>query len=359
MTVEDQNNILNDKVRQASGAVHRPSEAEAEASSFSNALPVMAAEEQSGADVPSQPAKPPPYSAPSNGSLDPRNRAATVKGPQYYPGLPVLDYRQYSPPMFDFSSDTTTITSKATYLSENARALSTLIRNLATVPPKPQIHVTGNRGRRVDFSVKMNLMNLLIPDKASDRTDYLRTINRDEVGFRGGTQPALQPHINDGGLDEWCKMFVEDSSSAKSFLLERVVANLDTNWLEGQLRSLVATTDYKGIVTVSFPVTHSRVVIQSPDKINKFFTSMSTLFSGKNKYDVVKAVWPFATAKNGAPNRKCTVQTEKTWWEEWKDPIKHAVSTGRQGWVTNEDKLECIMESKGKGLGVIDWGPDY
>lgn len=63
------------------------------------------------------------------------------------------------------------------------------------------------------------------------------------------------------------------------------------------------------------------------------------------------------TVKNNEPGRKCIVQSEKTWWEEWKDPIKYAIATKRHGYVTNEDKLECIMESKGKGL-TIDWEPD-
>ncbi|KAK6081112.1 hypothetical protein SCUP234_02793 [Seiridium cupressi] len=358
--MDSQDSILADKVRQARGEVHRPSDASA---SSGQAPPADVSDESGGegegAASPSPSFKLPPYSGPSSSSVDPQSRVPVPRGPQYYPGLPVLDYRQYSPPMFELSADTTTITSKATYLSENVKALSTLIRNLATVPPKPQVHIVGNRGRRVDFSIKLNLFSLLIPDDPSKRMDYLRLISKDEMGYRGGQQPSLKPEVNDGGLEGWCKRFIEDEANVKSFMLERVVANFDTNWLEGQIRSLVATTQYKGLVTVSFPVTHSRAIVQTPDRVNKFFTSVSTLFTGKSKYEVVKAVWPFATAKNGEVGRRCLVQSEKTWWEEWKDPINYAVATQRQGWVTNEDKLECIMESKGKGLGIVDWGPDY
>ncbi|ORY65515.1 uncharacterized protein BCR38DRAFT_341525 [Pseudomassariella vexata] len=301
---------------------------------------------------------PPPYSIPSSSSLDVRSHGQSRTTIPRYPGLPVIDYRQYSPPMFDLSHDTTTITSKAKYLSENVRALAALLRNLATVPPKPQIHVTGTRGRKVDFSIKLNLLNLLVSDDKLGRMDYLRLVNRDEMAYRGGIQPSLKPDIGDGGLEDWYRRFIDDHSNVKTFLLERVVANMDTEWLGGQLRNLVAETDYKGLVTVTFPVTHSRVVIQNPDKVNRFFTSVSTLFSGKSKYEVVKVVWPFSNAKNGERDRVCMVQDEKTWWEEWKDPIKYAVATRRHGWVTNEDKLECIMESKGKGVSIVDWGPD-
>jgi hypothetical protein len=99
-------------------------------------------------------------------------------------------------------------------------------------------------------------------------------------------------------------------------------------------------------------------VIQNPDKVNQFFTSVTSLFSGKHKYEVVKAVWPFATAKNGEPDRRCIVQSEETWWREWRDPIKYAISQKRHGWVTVEDKLEALMEGKGHETGIIDWGPE-
>ncbi|KAK8128191.1 hypothetical protein PG984_009299 [Apiospora sp. TS-2023a] len=353
--MENQNSVVADKSGRASGPVHRPSDDHGFGSS-SVPLPAELAGDEPEEHLPtSQPAKPPPYSTPSSSSVEVRNnQSPTGKGLQYYPGLPLLDYRQYSPPMFELSGDSTTITSKATYLSANAKALATLLQNLATVPPKPQIIVQGTRGRRVDFSIKMNLMSLLVPSDPQDRLDYLRVVKRDEMACRGGAQPSLKPDVPGGSLREWCERFVADPANIKTFLLERAVANLDTNWIEGQLRSLVAATDYNGHVTVAFPVTHCKVLVQSPDKVNKFFTSVSALFTGKSKYEVVKAVWPFATAKNNEQGRKCIVQSEKTWWEEWKDPIKYAIATKRHGYVTNEDKLECIMESKGKGL-TVNW----
>jgi hypothetical protein len=85
---------------------------------------------------------------------------------------------------------------------------------------------------------------------------------------------------------------------------------------------------------------------------------VTTLFAGKQKYEVVKAVWPFATHRAGEPGRKCTVQSEETWWREWRDPLKFAIASKRKGWVTNEDKLEALMEGVGKGIAAVDWGPD-
>jgi hypothetical protein len=300
---------------------------------------------------------PPPYSGPSSTSQVNLPQRPGPKGPQRYPGLPQLDYRLYSPPLFELSADRTTIKSTAPYLSSNATALVALVRAQSTVPPKPQVHISGKR-RNFDFAIKLNLMPLLVPDDARGRMDYIRCVGEGELAMRGGQKPALEPEVGDGGLEEWARRFVEDQGAVKSFMLERVVANMDVEWLEGQIRSMVAGMGYKGHVTVTFPVTHAKVVVQNPDRVNKLFTSVTTLFSGKRKYEVVKAVWPFATHKNGEPGRKCVVQSEETWWREWRDPIKYAIATKRNGWVTNEDKLEAIMEGVGKGVATVDWGPE-
>jgi len=302
----------------------------------------------------------PPYSAPSSSSqVNLPSRTQQPRGPQKYPGLPRLDYRLYSPPLFEPNADCSAIKSSAPYLSATAAALVSLIRAQSTVPPKPQIHITGNRGRKVDFAVKLNLMMFLVPDDPRQRMDYIRCVGEGELALRGGSKPDVQPDVGDGGLEEWCRRYVADPAQVKSFVLERQVANMDLTWLEGQIRSMVATTDYKGVVSVTFPVTHARVVVQNPDKVNKFITTVTSLFSGKNTYEVVKAVWPFASHKNGEPGRRCAVQSEETWWKEWRDPIKYAIASKRKGWVTNEDKLEAIMEGKGKGVSIVDWGPEF
>ena len=85
---------------------------------------------------------------------------------------------------------------------------------------------------------------------------------------------------------------------------------------------------YPGAVAVSFPVTHSRVVVQNPDRVNKFITSVTGFFAGKRKYEVVKAVWPFATMPRGGESgsRRCAVQSEEVWWREWKGSIRHGAS---------------------------------
>ena len=305
----------------------------------------------------------PPYSGPSTCSIatpqtdGEREGAARQHG--QFAGIPRLDYKLYSPPLFQLSKDCITLESNAPYLSANVTALVNTMRQLASVPPKPQVQVMGSRGRRLDFNLKLNLMPLLVPEDASMRMDYLRCVYPGELALRGGSKPSSTPDLgSDEGLEGWARRFVEDPARFKSFTLERQVANLDVAYIEGQIRMMLASAKYKGNVTISFPITHARVVVNSPDRVNKLFSAIGTVFSGKNQYEVVKAVWPFASATNGQDGRRCVVQSEEAWWREWKDPVKYAVSTKRQGWVTNEDKLEAVMEGKGKGVVVVDWGPD-
>ncbi|KAF4490133.1 hypothetical protein CGGC5_v003756 [Colletotrichum fructicola Nara gc5] len=243
-------------------------------------------------------------------------------------------------------------------LTAELQPVDRLYRSLfqASIPPKPLIHMKGTRGRKVDFDIKLNLMGLLVPDDTSKRMQYIRCVSEGEMAYRGGVKPDVIPEVGERELEEWCRRFVEDPAQVKSFALDRVVANLDTMWIEGQLRALLAATQYKGVLHVSFPVTHAKVVVQTQPKANKFMTSMKKLFSGKHKYEVVQSVWPFATAKSGDEGRRCAVQSEEVWWREWRDPIRYAVSQKRQNgaYVTNEDKLEALME--GKGQDSIDWG---
>lgn len=117
-------------------------------------------------------------------------------------------------------------------------------------------------------------------------------------------------------------------------------------------------------MAVAFPVAHARVVVQSPDRVNGFFTGLlAALFVGRSTYEVVRAVWPFATGGRGeaveaaGAGRRCAVQSEEQWWKEWSQPIKFAIASRRRGWVTSEDKLKAMMEGKGKGVSTVNWGP--
>lgn len=120
---------------------------------------------------------------------------------------------------------------------------------------------------------------------------------------------------------------------------------------------MVNSTLYGGRVTVTFPVTHSRVVIRSPDKVNRFFSNVTKVFTGTRKYEVVKSVWPYADVARGEQGRRCAVQDEESFLQNWSDSIKHAILSKRKGWVSVEDRLEFLMEPKESEKGnPAPWG---
>ncbi|KAK4231275.1 hypothetical protein QBC38DRAFT_242227 [Podospora fimiseda] len=370
LSVDQEKAILRQHYEQQDDSLAGP--ASSSSSPGTNTVPMTVEELESSpvhqSPPPVRSPTPPPYSGPSTPaqqSPTPPNAflLSHSSQPRRYPGLPPLDYRLYNPPLFTLSQDKTTIRSSVPYLSSNATALIALIRQQASIPPKPCIHITGRRehsaSSRPDFAIKLNLMHLLIPDDQRNRLDYLRCVAPGEMVFRGGSKPSLEPSEPDG-LEEWARRYVDDKSANKSFLLERVVANLDVNWVEGQVRALVAEMKYPGRVEVKFLVTHNKVMVQAPEKGNKFLASVAGLFSGgKKKYEVVKAVWPFASGRNGEKGRKvvCGIGEEE-WWKGWKRSVRFAISAKRHGWVTNEDKLEVLMEADGDASGNVDWGPE-
>jgi hypothetical protein len=181
--------------------------------------------------------------------------------------------------------------------------------------------------------------------------------------FLSFTCPFLPKHH--GGVDAVLLERRVDSIQGRNletnhyrFIFERVVTNWDTSYLEGRLHSLIASLSYRGLVEIRFPITHNRVVVQSPDKVNRLFTNVTQLFTGTKKYAVVKAVWPYASVPPGVANRKFAVQSEEAWWNDWKDAIRGAVLSRRKGWVTVEDRLESLMTPPKDGGPVGEWGLD-
>lgn len=150
----------------------------------------------------------------------------------------------------------------------------------------------------------------------------------------------------------------KSQTNENSFALERTVTNWDTSHLEGRLLSLISSASYRGHVTITFPLTHSRVLIRNPDKVNRFFSNVTKVFTGTKKYEIVKSVWPYADVARGEQGRTCMVQEEEVWFANWKDSIRHAILGRRKGWVTVEDRLEFLMEPRVEERAgkPADWG---
>lgn len=77
------------------------------------------------------------------------------------------------------------------------------------------IHIVGKGSDgSIHFDVKLNIMNLIVPDMEKRRMNYMKIIGAGEPGFRGDFKETTVPTVT-GGLEEWARRFCQDQSSIK------------------------------------------------------------------------------------------------------------------------------------------------
>lgn len=138
-----------------------------------------------------------------------------------------------------------------------------------------------------------------------------------------------------------------------SFTLERTVTHWNTSYLEAQIRNLATATKYRGNLSVTFPIAHSKVTIlhgrapakdKDPKPWKEKLLKKHPSGPQTQSYEVLQSVWPYASGLPGEGQiRHFSAQSEETWWQVWKAPIRNAMLEKRRGWVTVEDWTTAIM----------------
>uniref|UniRef100_A0A093VE54 Myosin-11 n=1 Tax=Talaromyces marneffei PM1 TaxID=1077442 RepID=A0A093VE54_TALMA len=283
--------------------------------------------------------EPPPYSSPISNTAIPRRPIRTASSPSASTSatFPLIDFSKYTIPDSLLSKDGSTISTYHPAFSTNPANLVRFIQEQAALPPLPYIHIMGddNGGMQRDFDIKINMLPMFMNQLAGsnqNRWNYVKLVADGESAYRGKSDAAMSPTVK-GGLDEWAKRFCKEGSAVKSFTLTRQLSNWNTSYIEGQIRSLIASTGYNKPITVTFPVKYSKVVVHPPrsNSFNSFFTTLVSPLLDKKRYEVVRAVWPYASLPPGPTtntNRVPVVQTEEMWWEEWRDVLRWAIVNG-------------------------------
>lgn len=138
------------------------------------------------------------------------------------------------------------------------------------------------------------------------------------------------------------------TNNIRRFIFKRTVTNWDTEFLAGQLRQLLISKGFRGHLDITFPVQRSVIVIQSPHPVNALVTGLRSMFVSPKKYEVLSVMWPYARLPRNVEesfggSRECMLQSEDSWFAEWRDPIVFAMSRGRRGWVGLEDKVDVAL----------------
>jgi len=288
-------------------------------------------------------------------------------------------------PFATLSSDKTTTTCLFPNYSESASDLRAMLLEQSKYPPIFQVRLHGTHTETIrrkdnkteknnitDFDIRLQLTHLIFTHPSNH---YIETAPDSLSAHRGGrtktTTPSPSSEDNDI-LSSWCRLYVENPASVKSFALTRTITDHDSARLETLLSSLVGSTNYRGHLKVSFPVVQNRIVVYSPHWINQyrqktwlrwiFYLTFLWIFTWplllilERKYDVVKVVWPYKISRDGGCTRTYAVQSEDDWFKEWKVVIKGAVFAKKQGWVDAEYRAEAEA-SQADGRGRMERRP--
>lgn len=282
-----------------------------------------------------------PLAQPSPSSIHPRK------------DNPVVEFAAYAIRGSTFSKDSSSRTLHHASLCSDPAALEKLLEAQLNLPPIPVIRIRGQRREgegREDFDIRLNALPLILRGPHGRDWHHIKCLEKGELGLRGGTAEGVNPSI-EGGLRAWIHRFCEDRSQHKSFTIRRTVTGWDTEALEGQLRTLLASRiGYPGNVQISFLLTHALLTIHTPNPPGFLDHATSLLFSGKkkevHKYEPVKSVWPYSIAvhaDNGERRRIPAVKSEAEWFSQWRAAIAMGVCEQRKGWISAEDQMDLML----------------
>lgn len=243
--------------------------------------------------------------------------------------------------------------------STSASQLETMITAQAKAPPPYYVHIHGShtetrrnnnketKDKVVDFNFSINLTQYIVPPGhfTGNSAPPIELLPDNVRGFRGTIFPSLNPNVADveaqDALTSWCERYVADKAKIKSFILKREVINHDQKRVEQLIRSALSEANYRGHVHITFPTTHTSVVVYSPGLINQwrittwirwiFYLTFLWVFAWPflwfmtSRYEVVKSVWQYANSPPGDDmGREPTVLGEVEWFYRWQSAIKRA-----------------------------------
>ncbi|KAL8762348.1 MAG: hypothetical protein Q9203_007151 [Teloschistes exilis] len=264
--------------------------------------------------------------------------------------------------------ETTTITHYPLY-SQDASFLGQMLQDQAKYPPTFTARMVGthtetrrNKEKQekvtvTDFDVRLDMTHLLVPS-ATTHTSLLRsgfeTPSPGMKAYRGHRTKTATAAESAEDADAYINSYVSSQFPVRSFTLNRHIINHDSAGLETLLKSLIGSTNYRGHLQVSFPITHNRVTVYSPCWQNDyrektwlrwfFYLTFLWIFSWPylwfvtRRWEVMTAVFPYSSAPEGR-NREFVVKSEHAFFQEWKASIRRAVLGKMQGWVDEEYRV--------------------
>lgn len=264
--------------------------------------------------------------------------------------------------------ETTTVTHLPLY-SQDANILKKMLEDQAKYPPTFTVRVAGKHTetRRTkdkqekvtvtDFDVRLDMTHLLVPNSGTHPSLVSQEISVPSPGiktYRGHRTKTAAPPESGDDADAYISSYTSSAFPVRSFSLKREITNHDSAALEALIKSLVASTNYRGHTKVTFPVTHKRVSVYSPCWQNTyrektwlcwvFYLTFLWIFSWPylwfvtRRWEVVQVIYPYSSSPDSG-SRKFVTKSEQAFFQEWRASIRRAVLGKTQGWIDEEYKL--------------------
>lgn len=258
-------------------------------------------------------------------------------------------------------------------------ALEALIRFNADIAPTPYIYIMGTHKETIkrgdkketqhitDFRIVVNLQRYLHKnfDPSNTESRHLYTVENGVKTHRGSSfkcrAPGSKQDIELGTsaaptLTEWCHRYCASPRMLRIFRLERTVPGLDKTYLKNCLEGLIASTNYRGTISITFPIEDRNLDIYTTNKINQwrlktwvcwiFYISFLWIFTWPylffmtKRYAVVTAEWPWSLTVDDFKVYRTV--SEEQWFAKWNVAVRRLVLDRYQG-EASEQMMEGVI----------------
>ena len=281
-------------------------------------------------------------------------------------------------------------------LDRDPDVLEQQIRHLAVKPPRPSVRILGTHTRTVhengktktktvtDFDVSVDLTPYLFSDASTGASwSELRTVENSEKVRRGTVfrqrAPGVTRDLEVGTstkptLAEWCHRYCASHAGIKCFAIRRRVVGFDEGQMRTLLEALVRGTNYRGSLTITFPVKGEHVYVYNDCWINRWrvtpwivwlfyltFLWLLTwpyLFFSTKVFEVAVVEWPFS-ATDAHGRKRYVSMSESHLYNLWGRAITRAVLNRRQGTLTQEDLIDSQTAPSEPFSDVLQGSPGF
>ncbi|KAF1932621.1 uncharacterized protein M421DRAFT_416240 [Didymella exigua CBS 183.55] len=257
--------------------------------------------------------------------------------------------------------------------------LEDALRSFASTAPVPLICIMGThkdttkRGDKkenhfvTDFRIVLNISSYLHPNFAATDASAMRLVTAldGEKTHRGTVlkkrAPGFKQDIEAGTqaptLTEWCHRFCASTSALRIFRLKRAITGLDRTYLSNRLEGLIRSTNYRGYISITFPIMDENVDIYTSHRVNSWrnttwicwvfyltflwIITWPILFFCTKRFSVVRAEWPFSITSNG--RKIYTTVSEEQYFDKWAVAIKRLALDRYQG-EASEERMRSVNE---------------